>query len=255
MNTQVLIIDDELPARQELAYLLSMIPGIQVVAEVGSGQEAMDLLQNLAVDLIFLDIHMPEQDGFSVAKALRTVKNSPYIIFATAYDEYALQAFDTQAADYLLKPFTQERVQRALDKMNFLQAEKRKFSQISQNLESLCSSLNREQFLQKIPVDLCGRMLLIDHGDIVFVKSLEGETLVYTLTESYRVNMSLYEVEERLQAPHFFRSHRSYIVNLQMVKEVVPWFNGTYNLKMARTSEEVPVSRNQAARLKKKLGI
>jgi DNA-binding LytR/AlgR family response regulator len=250
-----MVVDDKQPAREEVTYLLKQLPEVEIVGVVASGSEAMKVLRVHTVDVVFLDIHLPESDGFRIADAIRGFTPSPYIVFATAYDEYALQAFTTQAIDYLLKPFDLVRVKRSLEKINLLMNQHSHLHHLSEHLEQIYASLHREQMLPKILVDFQGRMLLVDYKDIILAKSHDGGSLIYTEKNVYPTNMALQEVADRLSSPSFFRSHRSYIINLERVREVIPWFNGTLNLIVEGVSEQIPVSRNQAIKLRKKLGF
>lgn len=257
MALTALIVDDEPLARQELRYLLDAIGGITVLAEATNGIEAVDLVRKHNPDLLFLDVQMPGLDGFAVLKKLRTLRIPiPQIVFATAYDQYAVQAFDVNAADYLLKPFDRKRVEQTVEKASI---------SLGNNGESLSESkldallrLVEEQAQPlragsgKVVVRAQNRLLLVDQQEICFASIDEGAIHVVTKTVEGQANCrTLEELMEQLSPDTFWRAHRSYIVNLQHIREVVPWFNSSYQLRMDdRSQTEIPVSRSQTKRLR-----
>jgi two-component system response regulator LytT len=252
MPISTVIVDDEKLARDELVFLLREFPEIEVVAQGKNGIEAVNLVATHSPDLLVLDVQMPGLDGFGVLKKLIERRlRLPQIIFATAYDQYAVQAFEVNAVDYLLKPFDRQRVGRALEKARrqihneAVPAEK--IDRVLQLLE------NREAHQPaKTLIKASGRQLLLDQTEVVFARIEDG---VISVTTTQLEGQSNYRTIEELQASLdpklFWRAHRSYLVNLNHVKEVVPWFNSSYQLRMDdRRQTEIPVSRTQSRRLR-----
>jgi two-component system, LytTR family, response regulator LytT len=254
MPINTIIVDDEKPAREELAYLLKGFPEINVIGQGKNGLEAVSLIKEHAPDLVFLDVQMPGLDGFGVLKKLveRKVAKMPHVVFATAFDQYAVQAFDVNAVDYVLKPFDKARIAKAIQR-----ARKVMDNEISttERLEQLVSQLGAPKDTPqrlKVLVKVQQRLLLVNAEDVVFATIDGGQVNVATRemqgSSNYR---TLEELAEALDSDNFWRPHRSYLINLRHVKEVVPWFNATYMLKMNdKTTTEIPVSRPQAKRLR-----
>ena len=253
MNT--VIVDDEKPARDELAYLLKGFPEVTVVGQGKNGLEAVSLIKEHNPDLVILDVHMPGLDGFGVIKRLKDRKGKmPHIVFATAYDQYAVQAFEVNAVDYILKPFDKQRLAKAIQR-----AKKTMDADVlpAERLETLVSQLGQQR--QGQPVKLLlksqGRLLLVDAGDVVCASIEDGTITVsareFEGTSNYR---TIEELMESLDSDRFWRPHRSHLVNIDHIKEVLPWFKSSYMLKMAdRRHSEVPVSRAQTKRLRELL--
>ena len=253
-QVSALIVDDEKPARDELAYLLKSFPDVSVIAQARNGLEAVNLIKEKSPDLVFLDVEMPGLDGFGVLKKLVDKKvRLPHIIFATAYDQYALQAFEVSAVDYLLKPFDKVRVGRALTRARQLIASQ---PAGSESLITLLENLGAAP-PTKLLLKTAQRLLLVDAEDVVFATINEGLITIATReaegSSNYR---TLEELQSSLDASRFWRVHRSYLVNVDHIREVVPWFKSTYQLKMNdRSQTMVPVSRAQTRRLREFLNL
>jgi two-component system response regulator LytT len=253
MSITTIIVDDEKPARDELAFLLKGFPEISVIGQGKNGVEAVALIKEHSPDLVFLDVQMPGLDGFGVLKKLveRKVK-VPHVVFATAFDHYAVQAFDVNAVDYVLKPFDKARIAKAIQR-----ARKEMDTQTTptDRLEQLVNQLGATRQAGqpvKILVRSQQRLLLVDAEDLVFASIEDGLITVVARdaegTSNYR---TLEEMEEALASDSFWRPHRSYLVNIHHIKEVVPWFKSSYMLKMDdKKHSEVPVSRQQTKRLR-----
>ena len=281
MTISALIIDDEQLARDELKYLLDLAGGVDVVAQGTNGIEAVGLIEEHRPDLVFLDVQMPGQDGFAVIQRLmdraRARRGStpgaeaeplPQIVFATAYDQYAVRAFDVNAVDYLLKPFDRTRVQQALDRVRGRMAGgasnpagpagSQAESPIESQLEALLRLLNRPQGVSRAPqpakliVQAQSRLLLIDQADICYAAIDEGVIRVVTQTfEGHSKCRTLEELLELLDPALFWRAHRGFVVNINHIREVVPWFKSSYQLRMNdKRQTEIPVSRAQTRRLR-----
>jgi two-component system LytT family response regulator/two-component system response regulator LytT len=254
MAISALIIDDEQLARDELKYLLDQVGGVEVVAQGTNGIEAVDLIEEHHPDLVFLDVQMPGLDGFAVIQRLmarsrertgmgehQDAEALPQIVFATAYDQYAVRAFDVNAVDYLLKPFDRTRVQQAVDRVRGRMTggsgagNGRPESQI----DALLKLLNRPQGASRTPqpakliVQAQSRLLLVDQADICYAAIDEGVIRVVTQTfEGQSKCRTLEELLDLLDPALFWRAHRGFVVNINHIREVVPWFKSTYQLRM-----------------------
>ena len=254
MSINTIIVDDEKPARDELAFLLKGFPEINVIGQGTNGVEAVSLIKEHSPDLVFLDVKMPGLDGFGVLKKIVERKmKMPHVVFATAFDQYAVQAFDVNAVDYILKPFDKARIAKAIAR-----ARKMLETQTSatERLEQLVSQLGAAKQSSSPPVRLLvksqQRLLLVDGEDLVFAAIQDGIISVMARdaegTSNYR---TLEDLNGALDSESFWRPHRSYLVNIHHIKEVVPWFNSTYMLKMNdRRQTEIPVSRSQIKRMR-----
>ena len=259
-----LIIDDEQLAREELKYLLDSAGSVEVVAQGANGIEAVELIREYQPDLVFLDVQMPGLDGFAVLKQLIEHNDRlPQIIFATAFDQYAVRAFDVNAIDYLLKPFDKARVLQAVERARLRLQETAQPEGDSLSgpggfkLDSLIRLIEQQQqnprvHSGKIVLQAMSRLLLIDQKDICFASIDEGVISVATQTiEGQSRCRTLEELLELLDPTVFWRAHRSYVVNINHIKEVVPWFKSSYQLRMDdKKQTEIPVSRAQTKRLR-----
>src|SRR5258706_10009900 len=252
-----LIVDDEPLACDELAYLLKSHPEVDIVGQGRNGIEAVNLIKQLEPDLVFLDVQMPGLDGLGVVRRLAEKKIPlPYVIFATAFDQYAVQAFEVNAVDYLLKPIDKARLAKALEKA-------RRLIELHQApaLEKLEAALgpgeSRQPRHAKVVVRTENRMMLVDPNDVVYATIEDGLITVVARTLEGRSNYrTIEELQSFLPADTFWRVHRSYLVNINRIREVVPWFKSTFLLKMDdKKQTEVPVSRAQTRRLRELLKL
>ena len=258
MRLRCIIVDDEPPAIDELNYILTQIEDVEVVASAGTASEAVAAVKKLQPDVVFLDIHMPRHDGFSIAEEISRYDDPPLIIFATAYDQYAVQAFDKGSLDYVLKPFSKKRIHKAI-----LRAQK---TLLNRNQIIRRNDLNKlveiiegtRNIFSRLPAEKKGHVFLLDPVDIMFCKAEEKKVLIYTQNDQFvcQSGYSLEELGKRFKFHSFFRTHRSYLVNLEHVRKIIPWFKGRYLLVMADgDNTEVPVSRRQTKDLKTQLGL
>ena len=261
MTINTVIVDDERPARDELAFLLKSFADVTVVAQGKNGLEALTLIKEHNPDLVFLDVQMPGLDGFGVIKKLFERKQRlPQIVFATAYDNYAIQAFDVNAVDYILKPFDKARIAKAIQR-----AKKMLEAQTSpvERLEILMGQLAlphptaKTTQAAKLLVKSQSRMFLIDGADLIYASIQDGTITIFTRdfegVSNYR---TIEELASAVDSENFWRAHRSYLVNINHIKEVVPWFKSSYMLKMNdKRASEVPVSRAQTKRLRELLKL
>jgi two-component system, LytTR family, response regulator LytT len=264
MAMTALIVDDEELARAELKYLLDTTGDVEVLAEGTNGVEAVKLIREHRPDVVFLDVQMPGLDGFAVLKKLLEVGDGeplPQIIFATAFDRYAVKAFEVNAIDYLLKPFDRDRVLQAVERARQRlqeagQAGAPKPATGELNVETLLRLIEQHQGPRahsgKIVLQAGSRLLLVDQKDICFASINEGVITVVTASlEGQSKCRTLEELFEQLDTKVFWRAHRSFLVNINHIREVVPWFKSSYQLRMAdKKQTEVPVSRAQTRRLR-----
>jgi two-component system response regulator LytT len=280
MALKVLIADDEKLARQELEYLLRRSGDVEVVAQGKNGIEALELIRTHQPDAAFLDVQMPGMDGFTVLKKLMEKSRKmpvPCIVFATAFDHYAVRAFEVNALDYVLKPFEEARIRQTVQKLRQRLAATEMESvaegspavarHSTQNIEGQLQTLLRlleqqrsgrrahsssTQAVSKIVLQAGGRLLLTDQRDIYFAAMNEGSISVVTSTLEGRSNCrTLEEFMALLNPQMFWRVHRSFVVNIEHIQEVVPWFKSSYQLRMNdRSRTEIPVSRAQTKRLR-----
>ncbi len=275
MTLSALIIDDERLAREELKYLLDSLGDVEVVAQGTNGIEAVDLIEEHHPDLVFLDVQMPGLDGFAVIQRLmdrnkpkagngpaKEVEPLPQIVFATAYDQYAVRAFDVNAVDYLLKPFDRTRVQQAVERVKARLAgngtEGLGGALPESQIDALLRLLNRPQSVSrnsqpaKLIVQAQSRLLLVDQADICFAAIDEGVIRVATQNfEGHSKCRTLEELLDLLDPAVFWRAHRGFVVNINHIREVVPWFKSSYQLRMNdKRQTEIPVSRAQTKRLR-----
>jgi len=245
---RTLIVDDECPARERLKRLLDDIEGVELIGEAESGMQALEMIERDRPDLVLLDIQMPGLDGFGVIEA---VEDLPLIIFVTAYDEYAIHAFEVNALDYLLKPFSRARLEKAIRRAQESLTEELDFStRLGPLLESLAA---QGQYLTRLAVRDRDRIRVLDVDEVDWI-SVEGEqVIVHVGDQEYSIHRTLTELDTRLDPARFFRAHRSAIVNLDRVKEVIPWFKGSHILRLI-TGAEVDLSRARARALRKILG-
>ncbi|HTV08152.1 MAG TPA: response regulator [Candidatus Aquilonibacter sp.] len=323
MPLTALIIDDEPLARQELQYLLDRAGDVQVVAHGSNGIEAVDLIRTHRPDVVFLDVRMPGLDGFAVLKKLMALDRKaklPQIVFATAFDQYAVKAFEVNAVDYLLKPFDNKRVIKTIDKLRALAGESREAASAAEEtpvhsndtaqrhakpanrpntqitavhphrrqssatrnrlwdaaeakLDALLRMVEEQAAALgdrvshasrdaddsaearrsgKVVIKAQSRLLLVDQRDVCFASIDEGRITVVTKTIEGDSNVrTLEELMDQLDPDQFWRAHRSFVVNIQHIREVVPWFKSAYQLRMDdRRNTEIPVSRSQTRRLR-----
>ncbi len=260
MALTAVIVDDEQLARDELNFLLRNVDDVNVVAQGKNGVEAVNLIKEHAPDLVFLDVQMPGIDGFGVIKKLLDKKVAlPQFIFATAFDQYAVKAFEVNAVDYLLKPFDKKRVQQAVEKVK---ARKREAEQTpADRIDTLVKLLEAQkpgaQKTSKVMIRSAGRLMLVDQKDICFASIEDGVISVFTAHMEGQSNCrTLEELLESLDPNVFWRAHRGFVVNINRIKEVVPWFKSSYQLRMDdKKQTEVPVSRAQTKRLRELFGL
>jgi two-component system, LytTR family, response regulator LytT len=262
MSLTALIIDDEPLARQELQYLLERAGGVEVLAQGTNGIEAVELIRAHKPDVVFLDVQMPGMDGFAVLKKLLDRKMPmPQVVFATAFNQYAVRAFEVNAIDYLLKPFDRKRVMQTIEKAQARRSATPEVATVGiengVKLDALLRLMAEQSHAPKansgkVVVRAQSRLLLVDQKEICFASIEEGTISVVTSTVEGQSNCrTLEELMDQLDPETFWRAHRSYVVNIQHIREVVPWFKSSYQLRMDDPKKtEIPVSRAQTKRLR-----
>lgn len=254
---KTLIVDDEQLARDELVFLLKGLPEIEVIGQGRNGLEAVSLIRELEPQLVLLDVQMPGLDGFGVIKRLAEKKLPlPLFIFVTAYDQYAIQAFEVNALDYLLKPIAKARLERAIAKARqMLDAS----VSAQEKLDRLVEMVGKAPATQrsKLLVKSGGRLFLVDSDEIIYASIEDGVISVVTKEFEGQSNFrTIEEMQSNLDANVFWRVHRSFLININRIKEVVPWFKSSYQLKMDdRKQTEIPVSRAQTRKLRELLNL
>lgn len=238
---RTLIVDDERYAREELTYLLEKFPDVKLVGEAESGEVAILKALQLQPDVVFLDIEMPKMNGLEAAKALVELKKVPLIVFATAYPEFAAEAFRINAVDYLLKPYDEEQLKQTIDRI-----EKRLYP---------TTSANHSETIGKLAVEADGEITYILPQSILYIYRDEKVTKIITSTKGYEIRTTLKELESRLEPFSFFRIHKSTLVNLRYVSRISPWFNGAYQLELEGVEDQLSVSRNYVKDLRQRLEL
>ncbi|MFC6653771.1 LytR/AlgR family response regulator transcription factor [Paenibacillus rhizoplanae] len=232
---RAIIVEDEVLARQELTYLIQTHSQFKIAAEFEDGLDALKYLQTDTVDVIFLDINIPSIDGVLLAHNISRFAVKPYIVFITAYKEHAAEAFEIEAFDYILKPYSETRIRAMLQKLEgAIAARSRQGEEGPVKLGSDKVNLWKNE-----------KIIVVDADEIYYASAQEKTTSVITKGEEYSMTLSISEFHTRLPQEQFFRCHRSYLVNLSKIKEIIPWFNNTYLLRLRDLNVEVPVSRSK----------
>jgi len=250
----VLIVDDEKPARDELEFLLKNIPEVSISGIAEGGYETIALVEHSKPDLVFLDIKMPEMNGFEVAEKLYQNDSPPGIIFTTAYDQFAIKAFEINALDYILKPFSSERLEKSIER--FLSQKQREKDTDLSSIRTLLENIKLQDSSPKhitIPQGEHFKPILID--DITAISADGRDVSIKTVNGEYHYSKSITLMDELLDSEIFFRCHRGYIININHIKKIDIWFNNTYQLEMAGVSEKIPVSRSYISKFREIMAI
>lgn len=246
---RAMIVDDEAPARSELRFLLEQTGEMGTIYEASSVRSAIEMLMEVRVDVVFLDISMPGASGLQLAEALHKLKNPPSIVFVTAYSDHAVEAFEVDAVDYLMKPVEEARLDRAIERVLSRQAAAAAMAAESEEVVSGSATIER------IPVEKGGRKVLIPVDQIRFIMAKDDYSCIYTGDDRFLSTTSLAQFETRLSEFGFFRVHRRYIVNLTNVEDVETLASGAIQLGMKNIDERIPVSRRRVVPLKKALNL
>ena len=254
-DLRALVVDDEQLARDELCYQLAELGGVEIVAQAGDGPQALDAILRHAPDIVFLDVQMPGLTGFEVARRLIDREPPVSIVFVTAYDQHAIEAFEVNAVDYLLKPVEADRLDRAVQRVRRRRGDARPLNDQLQRIVQLVEA--RQGRRDQVAVKVGERFLLVQAEEIIFASVVDESINIVTGqiagVASFR---TLDELQTRLDPSTFWRVHRSHLVNINKIKEIVPWFSRNYILKMKDPKgTEIPVSRTQTKRLREYLKL
>ena len=247
MLYRTIIVEDEELTRKGLINKLEQFDEIEIIDTADNGIEAVDKINKLKPDLIFLDIQMPGMNGFEV---LQNISFMPIVIFTTAFDEYALKAFETNSIDYLLKPIEEERLAKAIEKLKKFATEENKKADFDSGIASLLNELkNRQDKLTRIHIKVGDEVLFVNTSDIYFFKADNKYTTICTFDDEYIINDTLASLEDKLP-DNFIRIHRGFIINMDHLNKLKKWFGGKYIAVMKdKKKTEIPVSRNSKDKL------
>jgi two-component system, LytTR family, response regulator len=249
-NFKVLIVDDERLSRRRIRRLLTLEPDCEVIGECSNGAEAVSALGRSRPDILFLDVQMPELDGFEVIRTLTELR--PLIIFTSAYDEYALRAFEVHAFDYLLKPFDSRRFRESLHRAKARVTQERSGSADYRLYELFENLAKMRRLPDRIAVRNNGRVVFVKLEDIDWIEASDNYICLHCGRETHVVRETMSELESRLDPAQFLRVHRSAIVNLDRIKELQPWFRGDYRV-ILRDGTELTLTKNHREKLESRL--
>ena len=248
----VLIVDDEPLARERIRDLLAGDPEAEIIAECSNGKEAVTAIKQLSPDLVLLDIEMPEKDGFSVLDAI-PAEQMPVVIFVTAYDQYAVRAFEVYALDYLLKPFDRERFERAMNRAKTQVLAERNGEVTRRILAALNEIRNRPMYLERLVIKTNGHVFFLKTDEIDWIEAEGNYVRLHTSKESHLLRDTISALEGQLDPKKFLRVHRSAIVNIDRVQEMQPWFHGEYRI-ILHGGAQLTLSRSYREKLHELLG-
>lgn len=236
---KIAIVDDEKPARSELKFLIKEVISDSNIVEFSSGEEVLDNIHKDEFDLFCIDINLGDINGITLGKTIKNINPNSNIAFATAYNNYGDKAFELDAMYYLLKPFSEDKVRQMIDRY-----------------KSINERINKEELVSKIPICIDKGFLMLDIEDIVYIECENRACLIHTKNNIYKDNNTLNFFEGRLEDKAFFRAHKSFLINLNYISEVHPWFNNTYCVKLSKLKDiTIPVSRNKVKELKRILHL
>jgi two-component system LytT family response regulator/two-component system response regulator LytT len=251
----VVVVDDEQLARDELCFMLEELGGVSILGRAGNGQEALDLIARTEPEVIFLDVQMPGLTGFEVARRVRERKTASQIVFVTAFDQHALEAFEVNAVDYLLKPVEAARLAEAVERARRRVSSERPLNDQLEHIVQLVAE--RQSRRERLAVKVGERFLLVQSADIIYASLTDDSINIVTSQVAGTSNFrTLDELQASLDPGVFWRVHRSHLVNINKIKEIVPWFSRNYILRMKDAkATEIPVSRTQTKRLREYLKL
>ncbi len=261
MSVRVLIVDDDERERIVVRYVLEQINDVEIVGEAVHGLEALLLCQEKKVDLVFLDITMPEMGGLETAHKLQELKEPPLFVFVTAKKDMAVEAFDLGAIDYIVKPIGQNRIEKTIDRTKWQIAHRDTIEElVRQKLKERIDFIlerykNHEIYSNKLPVREKGKITLLNQDEVVYCESQGKKVYICTNNGGYLSNYTLNELESRLDKSIFFRAHQAFIVNLNYIQEIINFGEGSYLLHLNSSDKNIILSRSRAKLLRQKMGI
>lgn len=247
------IIDDERPARSELKHQLLEILSKAEIYEGDSGAAALALAEREAIDILFLDINLGDLTGTVLVNAIKKMQPGIQVVFVTAYSEYAIQAFELGVEDYILKPFSKKRLEQVLDRLKYRKGQEREtLNQASNQFSNHFSNQEKKQESpRRIAINIGTKTIFEDVENIVYIETYNRGCMVYTTSNTYSDSRTIGEYEKKLENGHFFRIHKSYLINIDKVSEVFPWGNNSFNLRMHGYEKNMlPVSRDKMKTLR-----
>jgi len=250
---RLLVVDDEPLARDKIRQMARRDPGIEIVGECANGHEALSSVHELRPDLLMLDVQMPELGGFEVLEALKGEPHAPVVIFVTAYDQYAVRAFEYHALDYLLKPFDRERFEAAVEHAKEHLRERAPNGSVDRRILALLEQLHTGRYIERLVVKSGGRVYFLETGEIDWIEAEGNYINVHTGKKSHLLRETISNLEAQLDPRRFVRIHRSAIVNICRVQELQPWTHGEYHV-ILRNGTSLTLSRNYRDNLRNVLG-
>ncbi len=250
---RVVLVDDEKLSLDELSFILSKNSEMEIIGKYLDPLTALEFIKKTKPEIVFLDIEMPELDGFTLAEEICKMDFPVSIVFATVFDQYAIKAFELNAIDYVLKPFSEKRLEITMDKINERYNGNKHI--LSSGFNNIIPEQSAIKGIKKLPLwkDEC--IFLVHPKDILYCTVLNKEVFVLTLNTTFTTQYTLNQLSSKLNNHNFFRSHKSYLVNLDKIHKIVPWFNSTFVLKIEGWKDEVPVSRHYVKDFKKILNM
>lgn len=247
MDIKVLVVDDEKGIRTIIKKILDKSSGFQVIGETDNGEEAVSIFNEQRPEVVFIDVQMPGCSGIECAKRITDIEPKTIIIFATAHQEYMSEAFQLYAFDYLIKPFKIERVMQTLDRIKKLN--KPNYG------DGIDKIIKHEKGLDKLMIKNKEGISFVDTKEIVLVQREENSTVIYTKTDSFTTSISLSDIEEKLDNAQFFRSHKSYIINLSLITKIYPYGRWTYVVKLKNTEKDALLTHEKYEEIKKLFNV
>lgn len=249
---RAVLVDDEPLSLEALGFLLNKYDEIELIGKYTDPLAALENIRESRPELVFLDVEMPEMDGISAAREIINLGLNTSIVFATVYEQYAVKAFEMDAVDYIVKPFSENRLKLTMNRIF------QKLEDYGSKIESSKAILKQKyspRIINKIAVWSENSIMLLAHEDILYFTLEDKKVFAYTAGCSYECNSTLAELEQKLEDKGFFRCHKSFLINTEYIEKIIPWVHSTYMVKLRETARQIPVSRNYAKRLKSMLGI
>jgi two-component system LytT family response regulator len=245
----VLIAEDDPAMRQVLKKTLAKIPGVKVIGEAGDGATALKMVEDVNPRVVFIDIDLPGKNGVELAREICNVDPQAILIFATAYDDYTHEAFEVYAFDYLVKPFKLQRIKKTMERIIKLESQKSTVS------EKYNAAVKGEVTPPRLVIRQHEKLVFLDAQEIIFITKENRKTVIITPKQKFSITENLNHLEQRLTGNSFFRSHRGYIINLRMIREIFPWGKNGYQVSFAGTKQTALLARDKARELEKILAI